>query len=367
MKLTRQFALPTGKDTSRKPQALRILHVAECYEAGVGHAIDTIVRIRDEDTHILLYSGDRDPSEHFSHAQQLPHNFLRRILHVRAAVRTYSPDIIHLHSSWAGVYGRTALLRSPIVYQPHCFKFDDPSLSNLKRHLFRIAEKCLGRLTTVVLALSAQESRLAQQISPSATCVMLPNAPTLESFPGKRPHHVISTEGDASPKKVVMVGRISPQKDPMFFIAIAETVRKSLPQAEFVWVGDGDEHLKKRLRDANVTVTGWLDSSALIDVLDASTCYVHTASYEGFPLSVLDAAARQMPIVARRIPAFDGTGLLQGSTSESVAEQVLRVLSDAQVSSDATQRGQQVLEVMNDDKQGQALGQAYMIALGDKR
>lgn len=336
---------------------LRILHVVECYEAGVGHAVDTLVRIRRRDAHFLLYSGSQQPAFHFRHSETLNEGFLRRILNIRRAVRDHRPDVVHLHSSWAGVYGRMAFLRTPIVYQPHCFKFDDPHLPKLKNVIFRGAEKLLGRMTTVILALSKHEADLAKDVSPSAQCVMLPNTPTVPMA------NTTKELGAASIKRIVMVGRVSPQKDPLLFGEVADLVRETHPDAEFVWCGDGDLSLKTQLQNAGVTVTGWLAGQDLLDLLDSASCYVHTASYEGFPLSVLDAAARGVPIVVRQIPAFEGTRLLQGNDAAALADHIRRVLSDPDRFHDATVGGSALLSEMNEARQKQALDVAYGIAM----
>lgn len=347
-----------GSGTRVDKRRLKILHVAECYEAGVGHAVDTIVRILDDASHVLLYAGTQNPAPHFSATKELRRTSLKRIIDVWETVRRYNPDIIHLHSSWAGLYGRIVGQGRPVVYQPHCYKFDDPSLPGLKRRVFRLAEKWLGKRSHVVIALSPHEARLAKEVNPAATCVVLPNVPVVDLLSSPRPHRA------DPPKRVVMVGRVSHQKDPSFYIEIAAIVRASLREVQFIWAGEGDELLKTALNDAGVTVTGWLDTSALTTLFDSASCYVHTAAYEGFPLSILDAAARRVPIVARQIAALEGSGLLQGVDAAAVAQHVIEILTHADAARDALQRGLLLLEDMNENKQRQALRNAYMYALG---
>lgn len=339
---------------------LRILHVAECYEAGVGHAVDTIARIRSQDVNYLLYAGTRRPSDRFESSQPLASGFINRIRDIRAAVRAHQPDIVHLHSSWAGVYGRLAFLDVPVVYQPHCFKFDDPTLSRLKALVFRKAEGILGRVTSVVLALSRHEAKLAKAINPSTQCVLLPNAPTV---PLARARKKLRPD---TPQRIVMVGRLSPQKDPALFAELAVAVRGVHPATEFIWIGDGDPTLRSQLESAGIHVTGWLASADLTKTLDSSDCYVHTAQYEGFPLSVLDAAARGLPIVAKSIPAFEGTGLLQGATVQTITEHVARVLSDSHYFEHVIDVNTLLLGEMNETKQEQALETAYKFAMESK-
>lgn len=359
MKAIKNSNKRSGNQLSETFGPIKVLHIAECYEAGVGHAVDTLVRVRTSDRHILLYSGSQKPSERFEHVQQFHSRAIDRIFQIRRLVREHRPDLVHLHSSWAGLYGRAALLRTPVVYQPHCYKFDDPALSYLKKRAVHLVEKFLARATSVVLALSPHEMRLARAITPLGKCFMVPNAPTIAILPDAS----INNPQDPSPT-VIMVGRISPQKDPSFFIQVARTVRDQRPATSFLWVGDGDKSLRSELEASGIKVTGWVDSKRLTELLDSSSCYVHSASYEGFPLSILDAAARGLPIVAREIPAFESTGLAQASTPSEVGSQVLRVLSEDEYSREVKSIGVSLLSTMNEQAQNRALQAAYNTAIG---
>lgn len=338
---------------------IRVLHITECYEAGVRHAIDTIVDVRSQDEHILLYAGNGVPSELFTLTQRFHATLLGRILQVRAVVRRHRPDVLHLHSSWAGVYARISSSSTPIVYQPHCFKFDDPTLSALKMRVFLAAEMILSTRTKVALTLTPHETALALRLNSGCHSVMVPNAPTL-------PVRTNSAERvDHSSRKFVMVGRISNQKDPQFFIDVAKIVASQNLDTQFVWVGDGDVAMKRRLIEAGVSVTGWLGRDELMTTLDTAFCYVHSARYEGFPLSVLDAAARDLPIVARSIPAFTGVNILQGESAEGVAEIIHTLLTEPSRFVNALEMSRGLLKIMNKSRQGTALAEAYAFALGE--
>jgi glycosyltransferase involved in cell wall biosynthesis len=103
-----------------------------------------------------------------------------------------------------------------------------------------------------------------------------------------------------------MVGRIAPQKDPKYFTEVARWARNYGGDFEFVWVGDGEKDFKKTLLDSGVKITGWKDRKGVEKELMAADIYVHTAAWEGFPVTILDAAKIGLPILARRADYLEG-------------------------------------------------------------
>jgi glycosyltransferase involved in cell wall biosynthesis len=193
---------------------------------------------------------------------------------------------------------------------------------------------------------------MAKKLNPSIGRAFVPNSPTLE--PSAEP-----TNGPLY-NRVFMIGRISKQKDPHYFIRVAELVRASEPTTSFVWVGDGDVDTRDELVAAGVDVTGWLGADELSVLLGEGGVYLHSAAYEGFPLSVLDAAAFHVPIVARAIPAFDGAPVIQASSEEEAARLVVALRrGDERVRDDAAAAGKALLESMSREKQSVGLRALY--------
>lgn len=159
-----------------------------------------------------------------------------------------------------------------------------------------------------------------------------------------------------------MVGRIAPQKDPKFFADVVAELRKDDVPLEAVWIGDGDGDLRRLLTEARIRVTGWLSPSGVEELLRGSV-YVHSARYEGFPLSILDAAACRAPIVARRIAAVEHTDLLMSSTPRGVAALVTDMLGSADALADARARNTPLLRAYSPQRLTDALAMLYSKAL----
>lgn len=318
---------------------MRVLHVVECYEGGVGRAVDTLVAVTPEIEHHLLHAGGSTPgaAPPWSSTSRLPEGFRSRLRATREQIHALRPDVVHAHSSWAGVYTRLIAPEVPVVYQPHCYKFADDALPSWRRGFYRAAESMLARRTSVVAAVSESELRLARALRPGTRATLLPNAPVVE---------LTDDDHDATTRQVATAGRISPQKGPDRFVAVARECRSAGVDANFVWIGDGDRGSREQLEDVGIRVTGWLAPTALQEELDHTSVYLHTARYEGFPLSVLDAAARHVPMVLRDIPAFEGSGLAV-VPDRALATRVAMLLDDAAARRRSVAEGSAVVSTMN--------------------
>lgn len=332
-----------------------ILHVTECYEGGVSRAIRSIIRLMPQDVHLLLGAGKDLESDvdGFAFAEPLPSNPVQAVKKIQTVTRKLAPDLVHAHSSWGGFYARTIPLPCPVVYQPHCYAFEAPNRNRLARVAFWAAEYVVSHRTSSVLTLSQHEKDLARRLNAKVPTHYLPNVPTLPALPRE------SADARQPKNSVFMIGRVAPQKDPSFFLNIVEHVRQRADNVEFVWIGDGENEQVEELERAGVRVTGWLGSNAMADELSTAGVYLHSASYEGFPLSVLDAASQGVPIVARGIPCFAGTPLLQAGTPDELAAHVVDVLSSQAIRSSVVGRGYKLLESMNEEAQREALDLAY--------
>lgn len=296
-----------------------ILHVTECYAGGVSRAINAAASLATDHEHHLIYSGgDTPPPGVFASARPFRKGIFARTMQLRAVVNELKPTLLHAHSSWAGVYSRLLRLPVAIAYQPHGYKFEDPESPRLLRTMYRLAESALARRADVVVVLSPREDDLASELSPRTPRVFMPNVASL------RPSTCVDK---SAANRVFMIGRLSRQKDPLYFARVAELVRVVRPDIEFVWVGDGDAAYRSQLEAEGITVTGWLNQQDLATFLDEPGIYLHSAAYEGFPLSLLDAAAFGHLVVARRIPALAGTSVAVEESEEKLSRLLLGTLS----------------------------------------
>lgn len=103
---------------------------------------------------------------------------------------------------------------------------------------------------------------------------------------------------------VTMIGRIDDEKNQIEFVNILDEIGSGV---RGVLVGDADvgmENLRKRVEDralergVSLTITGWTDPFRWIQ---QSAVVLHTAQMENQPISLLEAMAHGVPVVAKSV------------------------------------------------------------------
>jgi glycosyltransferase involved in cell wall biosynthesis len=304
-----------------------VLHVAESWGAGVRSAVLQFVAATPQFEHHLLRGVRRaefasEDEQRFASVGVLPAGPIAARRAIQRGVAAVRPDVVHAHSSYAGFFVRTALRRSPqrrLVYSPHCFAFERRDLSAPVRLAIRLVERVLTRNTDTIAACSPGEARAASRLG-ARRVVYVPNVASVPAL-------AMLEHRDAN--RVVAVGRIGAQKDPDFFRATVLHLRRTgHPDLDARWIGDGDDRIARtRLERAGVPATGWLSSFDAHKALGQAGVYLHTARWEGFPVSILEAIELGIPVLAREVPTMAGAIATPGITTPeqmaAAAEQLL--------------------------------------------
>jgi glycosyltransferase involved in cell wall biosynthesis len=283
---------------------MKILHVTEAFGGGVTSAINLYVSNSQNFEHYLvasMRSEDATGEETeglFAGVYVLP----RRLFAIVSIFRVYwqlMPDVVHVHSSYAGFIVRVLPIipGKKIIYTPHGYSFlRDGTL--FKKRLLYIVERILSKRTRVIAACGKHELLLAQEF--------LPSSRTLELVNVAADLYVARNLDEKGKLVVAMVGRISAQKGWDFFV---EVVKRASTDVEFLWIGGGDPVGVDALRQHGVKVTGWIERQEVLSLLSQVDIYLHTAAWDGFPISVLEAARMKIPLILRSIGSFVAEGL----------------------------------------------------------
>lgn len=206
-----------------------------------------------------------------------------------------NPDVVFMHSSFAGFLGRLAsigiLSNSRFLYLPHCISFMRQDVGFLRKLIFVGLELVGSIKKSEYIACSKSEQSAIQTYIPFKKCHLIENAVI---FNGDRPICKFST------KSIVTVGQIRQQKGPLQFAEIAKNVMQKVPDASFTWIGDGDPIMRQKLEQAGVNVIGWVAKELVGEYLRGAGIYLSTAQWEGMPVSVIEAIYAGLPVVASK-------------------------------------------------------------------
>lgn len=221
------------------------------------------------------------------------------------------PDIIHTHSSKAGILGRIAAILASVpvtIHSIHGFGFN-PYQKFFVRWLFVFLEIIIAKFTDVLVAVSQEniEQGLRLGMGRREQYVLIRSGVDIQKI------HSSARAADLSAlrknlgipdgaKIVLSAGPFKIQKDPVAFVEVAGKVLKDVPQAVFIWSGDGElrPQVEEKIRTlgigASVKLLGWRkdipEFMALCDV------FVLTSLWEGLPRSCVEALIVGKPVVA---------------------------------------------------------------------
>ena len=246
----------------------------------------------------------RDPS---------PVKDLVALLKLYRLIRRGQFDIVHTHSSKAGILGRIAarLARvSHIVHTPHGHVFTGYA-GRIVTTLFILVERWLARFTDRIIGLTEEEvwEHLDREIGAPEQFESIPSGIDLERF-STRPVGFDRSGIRASlhlPNHAFLigsVGRLEPVKGHAYLLQAFATLAPRFPALYLALVGDGE--LADALRASaqrsgiadRVLFLGWWDDVTVL--LQAFDLFVLPSLNEGMGRALVEAMAAGLPIVASR-------------------------------------------------------------------
>jgi glycosyltransferase involved in cell wall biosynthesis len=251
------------------------------------------------------------------------------LIELIALLRRERPHVLHANSSKAGVLGRLAAVvaRVPIrIFTVHGWAFK--AHAGVSSRLYLWADRLLRDVTTSIICVAVSE--LAEGLR-AKTCrddrtVVIHNGIDASASPVIRPH--------ARPPTIVSVGRLRAPKDFVTFVrALAELEKGSF---RAVIVGDGPdrgvvEHELRRLHlEGTVHLAG--ERGNVLELLAASDIFVLSSRSEGLPISILEAMAAGLPVIASQVGGIpelveDGeTGILVPRSNPGALAEALQLL-----------------------------------------
>ena len=265
-------------------------------------------------------------------------------------------DIVHTHSSKAGILGRIAAKLAGvriIVHTPHSHVFYG-YYGRFVTQIFVWIERFAARFTDRIISLTPLETKEHLQFrvgSPSQFTVVYSGVelkPFLNVIINKeqKRQELGLNESD---KVCIFVARLVPVKGHQYLISAMPKILESVPSAKLILVGDGElrDTLEKQSSllgvKKNVIFTGLRDD--IPELLAISDLFVLSSINEGMGKVLVEAMAVRLPVVATNVGGVSAV-VVEGETGILVPPKDPKALSDA------------IIRLLNDTDMSNRMGEA---------
>jgi glycosyltransferase involved in cell wall biosynthesis len=316
---------------------MRVLIVSEPGEYGVFYFVDDLIHyLTEQGVHIdFAYSSVRSGSAlkglvnfveqnggktlnlQITHAPQ-PRD-VSAFIRLRDFVRRRKPDVIHGHSSKAGVFVRALRItgvRIPIFYSPHAYYGMGGKQTPMKL-LARLTETALSSVGKTILV-AHSEARYADEIlgiRPENRMVIPVGVDCQQFRPAPQEVRARLRRELGVPEGALLLGttaRYSLQKDPLTIHRAIRSLLERLQTLWFVHIGQGELWEEVDALGDSKRIVRLRSIRSMQDFCKVLDGFLLGSRYEGLPRAVIEAMATNVPLILTRAPGnldFDGLGL----------------------------------------------------------
>lgn len=307
----------------------------------------------------LSLPGVKVKSSNFLKRPINPFKDILALIEIYRFIKQNKIDIMHTHSSKAGILGRIAakLAKTKYIFHTvHGWSFNDFQPFLLRKcyiGLERICAKLSDKI--IVVSIHDKEKGLKNRIGEESKYALIRYGVDFEEF--KKPAENSKEGLGIGPQEMVVtnISCFKPQKSCLDFIELAHSVSRRFSNVKFLLVGDGvlrkkiERLIHKLGMQKQVILTGWRrDISAILSATDVLAL---TSLWEGLSIAVLEAMSAGKPVVAT------DTGGVKEVIVEAENGFVVKLR-------DTRQMAQRIIQLLKDDGLRKNMGERSQNLLG---
>lgn len=224
-----------------------------------------------------------------------PRKDIEAVLAFRRVIRDFAPDIVHTHSSKAGLVGRLAsrLAGVPAIFTAHGWGFT-PGVPWARRTIARASERFAAPLSARIITVSDADRNLAATHGVGEEHSLV----TVHNGMPDVPH--VADPGSESPElRVAMTARFSQQKDHLLLLRTIAGLRTPW---RLSLIGDGPLRPAAELEAARLGIADRVeflgDRRDVPELLATAHVFVLTSNWEGLPISIIEAMRAGLPVIS---------------------------------------------------------------------
>jgi glycosyltransferase involved in cell wall biosynthesis len=229
---------------------------------------------------------------------------MRAVSEIANVIRRLKPDLVHIHSSKAGIIGRLSakLVGVPSVFTAHGWVFADGV--SWKHKLVGVpSELAFGRLADHIITVSEADHRLTVRYKITAPQRVTVVHNGIEDTP-----HRVQSPSRGGEVRLVMVARFAPPKDHDALLHAAKNLQGPW---RLLLIGDGPLRAQAERLAADLGIADRVEflgsRSDVPQLLAGSDVFVLASNKEGLPISILEGMRAGLPVVATDVGGIPET------------------------------------------------------------
>lgn len=284
---------------------VKILHVGEYVNGGVATYLRTLLsglqKYDDVENYLLIseYKSQRGWENitqkvfYYKYKRSIS-NIFSAIKQIHAIIEDVNPDIIHVHSTWAGLFVRLPYLfrkrKAKIIYQSHGWAFLMDT-SNYKKNIYALVEKILSIPTDKIINISNYEQNQAIEYGLNKNkMVMIYNG-----VEDKINKSNLKLNWDNNKINLLFVGRLDRQKGLDLFLDVYDKMKLENIHLYVIGTSVLDDNLPKSTK--YVTYLGWVDNKDIDEYYQACDAVIMPSRWEGFGLVAIEAMKNSKAVI----------------------------------------------------------------------
>ena len=285
---------------------LKILHVGEYMQGGVATYVNTLLKDSPNGIeHYLVLAYEKSEKEwdlsserifFYSYERKLT-NLWSAIRFIRKTVIKVNPDILYVHSTWAGLFVRLPFLfvkrNVKIIYNAHGWAFLRDT-TRLHKQIYAIIERIFLSVTDCVVNVSDYEQQAALKYGFEKRKMVRIYSGVDDIW--KKNTFTYKMESDRV--NLLFVGRFDQPKGLDWLLKVLADSRLSAIHLYVIGAPVVDAEMALYQNTERITYLGWIAHADLHPYYSACDAVIMPSRWEAFGLTAVEAMCHSKPVLA---------------------------------------------------------------------
>lgn len=284
---------------------MKILHVGEYVNGGVATYLRTLLnglqKYNNIESYLLIseYKSQKNWENitkkvfYYKYKRSIT-NIFSAIKQIHEVIEKVNPDIIHVHSTWAGLFVRLPYLfrkrKAKIIYQSHGWAFLMDT-SNYKKNIYVLVERILSMPTDKIINISNYEQNQAIKYGLNKNKMIM----IYNGVEDKVNKSNLKLNWDNNKINLLFVGRLDRQKGLDLFLDVYNKMKLENLHLYVIGASILDNNLPQSTK--YITYLGWVDNKDIDTYYQACDAVIMPSRWEGFGLVAIEAMKNSKAVI----------------------------------------------------------------------